>query len=83
MKSTLDSLFFGEISPNFHHCDQETLQRAEDCENELLQILKGDERSLFCSYALEQSKLNAETALENFKCGFRLGSRLTLEVMQG
>jgi len=76
----LDDVFYGNYSPqneqNFKPDLQGNLLKAE-CELE--KLLNEEEKKLFQSFVDFSLKLNSETALENFKIGFKLACKLVFE----
>ncbi|WRS27431.1 hypothetical protein U6B65_14065 [Oscillospiraceae bacterium MB08-C2-2] len=86
MSCVLEELFFGNIVPNEKTFTRdaesnEAIQVISTNEDELAQLLKDKERSLFFDYANAQSELNSIIAIEYFEDGFRLGAKIMMEVM--
>ena len=87
MASFLEDLYFGSIRP----CDLELteesglgteMQELTSLEERLLKILDAEEHQLFQAFCEKQARINTQTAFENFRCGFRMGARLLLEVLE-
>ena len=83
MINVLDDLFFGNISPiEQQKFNRALMEKIIKSEHELTLLLNDKEKELFDSFINSQLELNAETALENFKHGFKLGCRIMIEVLR-
>ncbi|BDF68147.1 hypothetical protein CE91St43_21190 [Oscillospiraceae bacterium] len=86
MRTTLEDLYYGNITPNALRCKRGTpLQRAmeqsEECEEQLTALLEGKEKRLLLRLINAENEIGSTLALENFILGFRLGVRLMLEAL--
>jgi len=83
MNNTLDDLFLGNLSPTDQQkFNKELMGKLCRSESELIELLNDKEKELFDSFVKTQLELNAETALENFKHGFKLGCCFIIEALK-
>ena len=86
MRTTLEDLYYGNISPFQRQMAPDSeLKRAVDrvaqYENQLTEQLDETGRTILTKFVRSQHDINGITALENFILGFRLGVRLMAECM--
>jgi len=87
MKSILEELYFGDISPNEMDFDRDSnygkaLKTATDNEENLLEVLNIPEKAMLIDLLSAQSEIDGITAVENFSYGFKLGAMLMVEVLR-
>ncbi|MCL2697914.1 MAG: hypothetical protein FWE74_07520 [Oscillospiraceae bacterium] len=76
----LENLFSGNIVPiNEQIFKRDMQKKITDAESELLKLLDGKDKELFESFVSTHIKLNYETALENFRIGFKFACKLNHE----
>lgn len=86
MRKILEELYFGNINPNEQQFIRGTefekaMRSLSDSENKLTDLLDGKEKKLFLDLVNAQGIINGTTSVESFINGFRLGARITLEIM--
>ncbi|MCL2077818.1 MAG: hypothetical protein FWH08_05360 [Oscillospiraceae bacterium] len=82
MKKILEDLFYGRIIPINEQKDIKKLeQKLSEIDEELSKRLNQKELELFQSYTDTQNKIEVETALYNFKLGFKMGAGLIMEIL--
>lgn len=86
MKKLLEDLYFGNIKP----CERMYEKKGElnaamaelsRLEEKVLSLLDAEGRKLFLAFSNQQARINTLTAFDNFQCGFRMGAKLLIEVM--
>ncbi|MCL1789530.1 MAG: hypothetical protein FWG33_04155 [Oscillospiraceae bacterium] len=77
--SIIEDLFHGETLFNYWERSRARVHENEDYKNQLAKMLSGEEKEMFHTYTTEQSRIITETALENFKYGFKLAYRIIIE----
>ena len=88
MSRILEDLYFGELDVNTHKMNEGTaLHKAtttmHDSEIKLMGLLEGKEKQLFLDYVNAWAEVHAETAIEKFILGFKVGTRMTTEGLTG
>lgn len=88
MSRILEDLYFGELDVNTQSINEGTaLHKAtsiiDDSENKLMVLLEGKEKSIFLDYVNAWAELQAETEIEKFILGFKVGTRMTTEALTG
>ena len=86
MRSTLEDLYYGNITPGAQQiAPNSELKRATDrvtrFESQLTERLDEDGQTILAKLIESQDEINSITALENFILGFRLGVRMMAECM--
>ncbi len=86
MSGVLEDLFYGNINPGEVGLTEGSiyavkLKELVNCQNKLNQLLGEDEKKLFAIFCEAQSEFNEATAARNFIYGFKLGTRLIIEVV--
>lgn len=86
MSRVLEDLFYGNINPGEAGFTEggiyaNKLKELVVYQNKLNGLLGEDEKKLFAIFCDAQSEFNETTAAENFICGFKLGARLIIEVI--
>ena len=86
MRTTLEDLYFGSITPNSRTAKhgtslQRAMEQAEECEEKLTALLEGKEKTLLLRLINAENEIGSTLALENFILGFRLGAQLLLEAL--
>lgn len=86
--SVLEELWYGNIEPSEYGCSPsreyaEALRLLSRNEEKLLSTLSDEQKALFTRCAESRRELQSITERLLFKNSFRLGARLTLEVMEG
>lgn len=86
MRTTLENLYYGNITPNDQQIRPGTpLARAMDqsaeCEKKLTDLLDNDAQTLLLNLVNAESEIGSTLAMENFIMGFRLGVQLILEAL--
>lgn len=86
MRTTLENLYYGNITPNDQQIRPGTpLARAMDqsteCEKKLTDLLDNDAQTLLLNLVNAESEIGSTLAIENFTMGFRLGVQLILEAL--
>lgn len=87
MASFLEDLYFGSVRPCELEFTEESglgaaMQELTKLEEKLLEVLDTEEHELFRAFCEKQARINTQTAFENFRCGFRMGAKLLLEVLE-
>jgi len=80
MKNIIDELFYGNIRPSVQLVG--ITEKFKDTEDKLLGLLNGKENELMRRYIRDIYLFNEETARENFKHGFKLGSLFFTEALK-
>ncbi len=80
MANFIEELFYHNIDPQARMVSngsnlQKQLGLLSDYEEQLTRTLKDDERKLFLGFANAISEVQAESHLDSFIVGFRLGAR--------
>jgi len=86
MRTTLENLYYGNITPNELQCKpgtplQRAMEQSEECEEQLTALLEGKEKTLLLRLINAENEIGSTLALENFIRGFRLGVWLILEAL--
>ena len=86
MRTTLEDLYYGNITPNEQRMAPDSeLKRAVDrvtsYEKQLTEQLEEAEQETLTKLIRSQHEINSITATENFILGFRLGVRIMAECM--
>ncbi len=86
MRTTLEDLYYGNITPNNLQCKrgtplQRVMEQSEECEEQLTALLDGKKKTLLLRLINAENEISSTLALENFIQGFRLGVRLMLEAL--
>lgn len=82
--SALEQFFYGNLDPqsrtSIHpHKLRKTQQRLCDLQQQLLQQLTDPAHSLFLQFDDAWQELNAQSDLDSFVAGFRMGAQITLD----
>ena len=88
MRNTLEDLYYGNITPGTQQiAPNSELKRAVDrvtrFEGQLTERLDEDGQTILAKLIESEDEVESITALENFILGFRLGTRITMECMDG
>ena len=80
MKNFIEELFYGNIDPQARGYKKESnirkvLDKINDIEEQLTNKLSNEEKKLFLDFVDAHSELSAESSLDSFIVGFRLGAR--------
>ena len=86
MRSTLEDLYYGNISPGEQQMAPDSeLKKAVDrvarYESQLTEQLDEDGQTILTKLIRSQHEIESISALENFILGFRLGARIMSECM--
>ena len=86
MRSTLEDLYYGNITPGAQQIvPNSELTRATDrvarFESHLTERLDEDGQTILAKLIESRDEVESITARENFILGFRLGARITMECM--
>ena len=86
MRSTLEDLYYGNITPGQQQiAPNSELKRATDrvarFENQLTERLDEDGQTILAKLIESRDEIESITARENFILGFRLGAKITMECM--
>ena len=86
MRTTLEDLYYGNITPNEQRMVpgselEKAVDRVASCEKQLMEQLREAEQETLTKLIRSQHEINSITATENFILGFRLGIRLMAECM--
>ena len=86
MRSTLEDLYYGNITPGEQQiAPNSELKRATDrvtrFEEQLTERLDEDGKAILAKLIESKDEIESITALENFILGFRLGVKLMAESM--
>ena len=86
MRSTLEDLYYGNITPGKQQVvPNSELKRAMDrvarFESQLTELLDETGQTILTKLMESQDEADSITSLENFILGFRLGARLMAESM--
>lgn len=84
MANFIEELFYNNINPQARMVRngsnlQKQLGLLSDYEEQLTRMLKDDERKLFLPFANAVSEVQAESQLDRFMVGFRLGARFVFD----
>ena len=80
----LEQFFYGNIDPQSRSSVQiqelkKVQKKLTDLEEQLTQQLTEPQRALFVAYTDVWNELNANSDLDSFVTGFRMGARMTLD----
>lgn len=86
MRRMLEELYFGNINPNVKRVIRDSrydraMRVVSENEEKLTLLLDGKAKSLFLDFVNAHSEVNGITGVESFIDGFRLGARITIEIM--
>ena len=86
MRSTLEDLYYGNITPNEQQAVPDSeLKRAVDrvarFESQLTERLDEDGKTILAKLIESRDEIESIMALENFILGFRLGAKIMMECM--
>ena len=86
MRTTLEDLYYGNITPNEQQMAPgseliRAVDRVASCEKQLMEQLRETEQETLTKLIRSQHEINSITATENFILGFRLGVRIMAECM--
>ncbi len=84
MSNFIEELFYNNIDPQARMVrNGSNLQKQfgllSDYEEQLTRTLKDEERKLFLSFVNAVSEVQAESQLDSFMVGFRLGARFVFD----
>ena len=84
MANFIEELFYNNIDPQARMVRngsnlQKQLGLLSDYEEQLTRTLKDDDRKLFLAFANTVSEVQAESQLDSFMVGFRLGARFVFD----
>lgn len=84
MANFIEELFYHNIDPQARMVRngsnlQKQLGLLSDYEEQLTRTLEDDERKLFLAFANAVSEVQAESQLDSFIVGFRLGARFVFD----
>ena len=84
MANFIEELFYHNIDPQARMVRngsnlQKQLGLLSDYEEKLTSTLKDDERKLFLAFTNAVSEVQAESQLDSFMVGFRLGARFVFD----
>ena len=84
MANFIEELFYNNINPQARMIRngsdlQKQLGLLSDYEKKLTSTLKDDEKKLFLAFANAVSEVQAESQLDSFMVGFRLGARFVFD----
>ena len=85
MKDTFESLYYGDICPATHRINKPHLEKTDkevrEKEEQFLKSLSDYDTDLYDEYMLSLHKSSREYAINDFKHGFILGSRLAMSMI--
>ena len=88
MKSVLEALAYGEISPlastakwDSNYC--RVIESIVEYEDKLSYMLDGEARELLKKFSAAYSEANGTANVDSFICGYRLGALMMIEVFAG
>ena len=84
MLTIIEELFYNNIDPQARMVRngsnlQKQLGLMSDYEEQLTRTLKDEERKLFLAFVNAVSEVQAESQLDSFMVGFRLGARFVFD----
>ena len=84
MLNIIEELFYNNIDPQARMVRngsnlQKQLGLMSDYEEQLTRTLKDEERKLFLAFVNSVSEVQAESQLDSFMVGFRLGARFVFD----
>ena len=84
MKNFIEELFYGNIDPQARGYTQDSnikkvSDKINDIEEQLTNKLNKEEKTLFIDFVNAHSELSAESSLDSFIVGFRLGARFVYD----
>lgn len=84
MKNFIEELFYGNIDPQARGYTKDSnirkvSDKINDIEEQLTNKLNKEEKALFLEYVNAHSELSAESSLDSFIIGFRLGARFVYD----
>lgn len=85
MKNFIEELFYGNIDPQARGYTKDSnirkvSDKINDIEEQLTNKLNKEEKTLFLDYVNAHSELSAESSLDSFIIGFRIGARFVYDV---
>lgn len=86
MRTTLENLYYGNITPNDQQVRPGTplaraMNQSAECEKKLTDLLDDDAQTLLLNLVNAENEIGSTLAMENFIMGFRLGVQLILEAL--
>ena len=86
MRTTLENLYYGNITPNEQRMTpssemKKAVDRVTGYEKQLMEQLGEAEQETLTKLIRSQHEINSITATENFILGFRFGVRIMAEYM--
>ncbi|MCL1788784.1 MAG: hypothetical protein FWG33_00315 [Oscillospiraceae bacterium] len=86
MKDIIESLYYGDLCPAVHNINKYHLEKTEkevrEKEEQFLKSIGDFDMNLYDEYMISLHKSSRECAINDFKQGFILGSRLALSVAE-
>lgn len=84
MKNFIEELFYGNIDPQARGYKNEShirkvADKINEIEEQLSTKLNKEEKTLFLEFVNANSELSAESGLDSFIVGFRLGARFVYD----
>ena len=84
MINFIEELFYGNIDPQARAYKKDSdikkvCDKINDIEEQLTNKLNEEEKSLFLDFVNAHSELSAESSLDSFIVGFRLGARFVYD----
>lgn len=84
MKNFIEELFYGNIDPQARGYTMDSnikkvSDKTNDIEEQLTNKLNNEEKALFLDFVNAHSELSAESGLDSFIVGFRLGARFVYD----
>lgn len=83
----LEQFFFGNVDPRSRAClHPKTMRKAQQTlsslEQTLMEQLPTAQKELFAQYTDAWGDLNAQSDLDSFVCGFRMGAQMALDTFK-
>ena len=84
MKNFIEELFYGNIDPQARGYTMDSnikkvSDKINDIEEQLTNTLNKEEKALFLDFVNAHSELSAESSLDSFIVGFRLGAKFVYD----
>ena len=88
MKSVLEALVYGEISPLEDTLDGDShydsiVKTISECEQKLFSVLDDESKELMTKFSSAHAEANEMINVDKFAYGFRLGVLMMMEVFAG
>ncbi len=88
MNSILKEFYYGNVNPTERQRDQNpeydrAFERVMKIEEDLLDLLGEDEKSLFKKYSAALAEASCEECAQTFTDGFRLGAAFIFDTFEG